>query len=233
MGGKKNTKSNKVAKSNKNKVAKKGKKGYGFLKYPCPFPATKNCKLEYVGWVYDAFAGDGTNVGTTYQFKLNSCHDPYKGVTGSYNIQGYFYDQLSMYKRYCVNSCKVEIQFATPATKYAMVLLRPTTVATEPTDFQLEESRPFASKRMMSTGGEPKKLTFFYSMPKVHGVTYTKLTTDDLYSSAYGTDPTLLTYLNVMLYNADGTTTSNPLPFNIKITQYVKFYDRTVMSAST
>lgn len=207
--------------------------GYLVPRYRTPFPTKYQIKLVYTGWVYDAFAGDGTNTFTSYQFKLNSCYDPYSGVSGTYNVQPYFWDQVSaIYKRYVVTGAKVEYKACAPSNKYSFVLMRPSTVSTLPSDFQLEESRERAIKNGTSTGGNGSVMSAYYSVASIHGVSPSKVKNDDLYSATVGADPSLVAYLNIMQQNADGTTTANPQPFNVKITQYITMYDRTVVSGS-
>lgn len=202
-------------------------------RYTTPFPPQYKIKLVYTGWVNNAFAADGTNNYSTYQFKLNSCHDPYAGISGTYNIQPYFWDQISaIYKRYLVTSAKVEYKACNPNVTSAFGLLRPSTVSTSPTDFQLEESRPYASKAIATTGGNGLFMKRYYPVHKIHGVSPQKVKSDDLYASTVGSDPSLMLYLNLMQVNADGTTTANAMPMNVKITQYVTMFDRTIVSAS-
>lgn len=211
------------------------RQAYGSIRVPrhtTPFPPQYKIKLVYTGWVHDALAGNGTTSNSAYTFKLNSCYDPYDGVSGAYNIQPYFWDQISaIYKRYLVTSAKVEYQVNTPASN-AMVVLRPTTVSTSPSDFQLEESRPYATKRMVSGVGQPVKIKRYYPVYKIHGVSPNKVKNDDLFASTIGADPTLLMYLHVIQQNVTTAITSNSMPFNIKITQYVTMFDRTIVSAS-
>lgn len=206
---------------------------YSPVKYQFPFPAMYKCKLVYTGWVADGRAGNGTTSNTSYGFKLNSCHDPYDGITGSYNVQPYYWDQISaIYKRYLVTSAKVEIRFSPPTQTHAMSVMRPTTVSTTPTDFQLEESRPNAVKRVISTGGNGAVLKAYYKLANIQGVTSNKYANDDLYAAVVGGEPTLISYAHVLNVNANNTTTDNPLAFNIKITQYVTMFDRSIVSGS-
>lgn len=202
-------------------------------RYLTPFPTMYKIKLVYTGWVNNGTVADGINTYTGYTFKLNSCHDPYAGVSGSYNVQPYFWDQISaIYKRYTVSSAKVELQFNRPGSD-AFHVMRPTTVSTTPSDFQLEESRPYAVKRTNTIYGTGCRMRAYYPVHKIHGVTPQKVKTDDLFSAAVGSDPALVMYLQVLNQMADGvTTTSTACPFNIKITQYVTMFDRTVVSGS-
>lgn len=202
-------------------------------RYMTPFPPKYRIKLVYTGWIADGRAGNGTTSNTAYTFKLNSCYDPYGGSTGQYNIQSMYYDQVSqLYKRYCVSGAKVEIKYCPPTVEHAMTLIRPTTVSTTPTDFQLEESRPNSIKRTISTGGDGSYIKAYFDIAKIHGVSKSKLMNDDLYSALTTADPTLICYLHILNCNSANTTTDNPLSFNVKITQYITLYDRTIVSAS-
>lgn len=198
-----------------------------------PFPAQFKIKLVYAGWVHDGRAGNGTTGLTSYQFKLNSPYDPYAGSTGIYNIQPYFWDQVTaLYKRYVVTGAKVEYKACPPTGIHAFTVIRPSTVSTSPSDLQLEESRPNAKKLIVSNGGNGAYFKRYYDIARIHGVKRRKIEDDDLYSGLVTGDPTLLAYLNIIQGNADGTTTDNPMAFNVKITQYITLYDRTIVSAS-
>lgn len=202
-------------------------------KYLTPFPREYKIKLVYTGWIHDGKAGDGTNVHTSYSFKLNSCYDPYGGVTGDYNVQPYFWDQISaIYKKYLVTSAKAEVQYNRPQVTDVMSVMRASTVSTLPSDFQLEESRPGAVKSQHTVYGTGKKISRYYSVASVHGVPGTRVVSDDLYSAAVGADPSLIAYLQIMNVNAPNNTTNNPMAFNVKITQYCTMFDRTVVSGS-
>lgn len=202
-------------------------------RHTTPFPAKYHIKLVYTGWFPLATAGDGTNSYTSYPFKLNSCYDPYGGVSGSYNVQPYFWDQISaIYKSYVVTSAKIEVQWNRPQTTDVMVLLRPTNVSTLPSDFQLEESRPRAIKKQSTLYGPGIKTRAYYSVASVAGVTPQKVMNDDTFSALVGADPAQIVYAMVMNQNANGLTTSNSISMNVKLTQYVTMFDRTVVSGS-
>lgn len=203
-------------------------------KHVTPFPPQYNIKLVYTGWVGDAKAGNGVTGHSGYTLKLNSCHDPWAGITGAYNIQPYFWDQISnIYKRYLVTSAKVELRCSRPQTVDAMVVMRPSTVSTTPSDFQLEESRPYAQKRLVSTQSNGGLLKGYYPVYRIHGVPPSKVKNDDLYAAEVGSDPTLVMYLQIIQQNAIlADVTDNKMPYNIKITQYVTMFDRTIVSGS-
>lgn len=231
----KSRKSRKTTKTGLTSREYKNKGQYRTIVHSTPFPAKWNIRLEYTGWVHDATVGDtGSSFTTAWSFKLNSIYDPYAGVTGSYNVQPYFFDQInSIYKRYLVTSAKVELRQCSPSLSTdVLTLMRPSTVSTLPSDFQLEESRPFAMKKVNTSYGNGIVMNAYYPVYKIHGVPKQKVISDDLYASTVGADPSLIMYLNVVSVNSDQSVATNKIPFNIKITQYVTMFDRNVVSGS-
>lgn len=231
----------------KTKAKRKYKRRYGYPKtrltttrwkgniplYTTPFPPRYRVKLVYTGYVYNATAGDGANAYTNYTFNLNSLYDPYAGSTGTWNVQPYFFDQISaLYKRYNVSGARVEVQWSDPTSVSSMHIIRPTTVGTAPTDFQLLESQPYATKVQNTISGNGARIKRYYDVAKIHGVSKQKARIDDLYSAQVGANPGLQLYLHVFNQNAAGAATNNPCPMNVKITYFATFFDRTVATGS-
>jgi len=172
-----------------------------------PFSAHYTCKVKYV---HTSLLSVGTSgiFGTEQVFRLNSIYDP--DFTGS-GHQYYGRDQLALiYNNYNVYKIHVRLEISDPSEDGLVVgmLLQPsngTYTVTSKTVDELRESSNSYTVNMNNSGAQTACIDQMVPIYKVEGVAKTRITHDDVYSSAMTTNPALSPYLRVAVANLRGS----------------------------
>lgn len=210
------TKSN--AKSNNKSNAKnkkKFKKNINGNMLKIPFPPRFLCHMNYS----DTYSLSQSVAGTAayQQFHLNSIYDPDKTGVGH---KSYYFDQIlqtDMYNSFTVHALKYVITATADAD--VVIGVRPSNLATAPTDLDLLQERPNSKTRTYADGGKPVTLTGFISCAQVAGVNKRRIADDDIYTGAYNANPVTLLYLNVIGRSIADLGTAN-IYLSVKLTYY-------------
>ncbi len=162
-------------------------------------------------------------------FGANNPNDP--GLTLS-ATQPVWYDQLqAFYNRYRVWDSRIEVNFNNNNSIPYEVVVFPTRSSTGVTTFADSAAQPYAKVRQggSGSGNDRVRLVSTMNSSKMFG-TPIELSTD--YSGTANASPSLSWYWVVAHIGFDSTT-STILAYNIRVTQYIEFYDRSSVDEST
>lgn len=171
-----------------------------------------------------------------YQYRLNSIFDPdYTNGTGE-NGQPYMRDQLSAFYKYAViYACKVEICVmggSSSAIPHA-VSIRPTLSSAAPTDWHLENERPYSKRACLGIGTDKAKLKAYYPIHKIFGCRKSTLEDDD-HRITIGSNPNQVVYLNIVQtpIPESASTSTEVYYYAVKLSYYTKLYQTVDQVAS-
>lgn len=183
-------------------------------------------KLKYTTF----FTLSGTPTGS-WKFRGNSIHDPDLTGTGG---QPLGHDQWeAFYEKYCVNGSKIQLQFLNDSTTAAPgnVLLNVVPMDDNVSrSYDELNSMQFNRNRMIapvSAGQNGVYMSSYMSTRKLMG----ENTLDDVYESAFGTNPTREWYWHVQSDSFDGLS-AHSLSCKATITYYVKLFQRVELLSS-
>lgn len=193
--------------------------------YICP--DAYYCKLVY---------NDTLNVNPAlpyydYLWHGNSVYDPDYTSAGA---QPLGFDQLTaLYQRFTVMGVKISAtvlptQSLLPDQQLTILANHSTTSYV---DADLISQQPYAKTRFIgnsSTG--PVTLSAYYSTSKIMGCSKKKIMDDDVFSGSYNSNPSQKFYIHTFLADLAGGDTRATI--KVKLTYYVKFWDRFPLAAS-
>lgn len=182
-------------------------------------------KINYVSDPYLFTAGTGSKA----SFYMNSIYDCEVIVGNTY--QPLYHDQLAtLYNRYKVYGLKVHILATnSSATEYAILSVIPRVTNSDSGVVQMEEDQRSITRVLTPLGGSRSiaSINKYYNLKSIFK---TKLLDDD-YGALFGNNPGKLFYLQCMMMNQDRTTTI-ACRFEIKMTFYLKAWERNLISRS-
>lgn len=161
------------------------------------------------------------------QFRLTSIFDP-DYSNGASNGQPYMRDQLSAFYNYAViYAAKVVLCVVGDGTmtKSHLVVMRPTSSTSSPTDIRLESERPRAKTACLSDQMNKAVLKGYYPIHQLFGIKKSTLE-DDQYRISIGSSPVNNVYLNILQSAMPTTDTgTQTLQYKINIKYYCKLYE--------
>lgn len=169
----------------------------------------------------------------TQQYNLSSCYDP--DFTGS-GTQPRYFDQLctsTLYSRFLVYRADVTVTFRNRGSSDAICGVRILDSSSVPwstgQDVFYAGEFPYCASRMLGDKDSSTDTTVFkftLHHHKFHGITKTKLYSDDIYHGVYNGNPNDNIYMNLGVADdpADATGGAN-VDYETSIVYHVKFYD--------
>lgn len=192
-----------------------------------PFPKQLFTKLHYV----DNRLLQGGSAGALiyHTYRHNDITDPDQSGIGG---QVYYNDQLKdIYGSYCVYGCKITIEMASAynCNCPVKVTVRCRKDTSAPLDISLEEERLQGKYVMVPNQGQGvRKLEMYMPTGAMFGKTKKQILSDDLFSAATSnstSSPTDQAFWTITASPMDPAITV-ALYTNVKLTYYVKFYER-------
>ena len=89
----------------------------------------------------------------------------------------------------------------------------------------LAMERPDTKYVLMTSGGDQKRLSRYYPINKVFGITKSGVNDDDLLSGAFNASPSRVYYVQIIAQSPDNTT-SVAGHITVDMTFYCRWYDR-------
>lgn len=200
-----------------------------------PFPLHKFVKLKYSG-VHTLAVGAAGILGSIQEYNLNSVYDPDETGGGH---QCYGFDTMAtIYSRYKVTGCKVEITFNDPtidAMAIAYQLTNPSTASetiASLSPYQVQERQMGGTFTINNTGSQERKKRFYVPMWKASGLTKLQFDADpDNYTAGVGGDPGSKIQFQVACADIRGGS-SGSVMYEIRLTYDVMFYQRKILPLS-
>lgn len=204
-----------------------------------PMPPSRKCAFTYTE---DFLLYSQTTTGATGSeavYHLNGLYQP-QHTAGGTSHQPYGWDQMAaFYRRYKPYAVAWDIEFSNPTADgmYCVVMVQPSgsTGITGPglTDSILRE-QPMTTVRYVNNSGEQKvRVKGFSPLHLIEGISKLQYNASvgDNYSRVVTANPQLTQYLRV---SAGDTTTTGGLAVHctVKLTYYVRMYDRKVLGQS-
>ncbi len=156
----------------------------------------------------------------------NSCFDPDKTGTGH---QPLGFDQyVGFYNRYRVHKSAITIELIS-ATLGCHITATPTTTSSAPPDLVTALESPYTLSMPISSSVFRNVKTRAISTKKIWGMQ--SITQDDLYQALYSADPVRLWLWKILIETQDGASSAT-VRVNIRVTYYVEFFERSVLSQS-
>lgn len=172
--------------------------------------------------------------GTEVIYSCNDLFDPKYSIGGH---QPYYRDTfLSLYRKYKVLSCDVEITFTDPlidATLCAVQVQPPGATATVGGQYaDVVRERPFTIvKTLNDSGSQTAKVKVHIPIGKISGLTDIQFKADaQNYSANYGSSPAAIPKIRVACINARNVATS--VCYNMKLTYNCQLFDLITQSQS-
>lgn len=160
-------------------------------------------------------------------YRLNSIYDPEEAVGGG---QPYYYDQyLPMYNRYRVYGCKVEVTISCSSASanlfhpMAMISAFADTTPAWTTLIAASCAKHTVLRRIVP-GQQIVRMTKYYSLPLLAGVSKSEYNTSQVYQAEMTADPTRRMTTVVQFENNDGSATVTLTQY-VRLTYYVKLFD--------
>lgn len=191
------------------------------------FPDAMITKLKYV--TFQTLSGT-SGVIDYHTFAGNSCYDP--DVTGAGHQPNGFDEYSTLYYKYRVHGCKISIigTNVTDAVPTVMGLQTSTdSTYTAVYSDMVEQPRTIATVIGGKEGqGNSKKLKLYMSAKTLFGE---KNIRDEDYSAAVTANPSKLFYYKLFAQASNAASTWQ-IQANIKLTYYVEFFDRKLLTQS-
>lgn len=170
---------------------------------------------------------NNTQIFTSRRWRLNSAYDPDPGL-GSGSVQG-FSEYAAMYNYYRVEKVRYEATILNKEPLPVQVIVAPTTADVGSNYSSIDELQelPFARNGACSQAGGQDRIRFRGVIPlgKLHG-NQRQYLTDPQFAAAVNANPSTMYYLNIGAVTLGGAFTGNGLGLTLRLTYYVKFYDR-------
>lgn len=199
-----------------------------------PFPPRRNYKLTF-SQTYLFPVGAGGVFGQENIYRLNSLFDPDETGVGH---QPYGFDQVAtLYKRYKVNGCLVEVTWNDPnqdGIAVGMMMTPPSSVTTlAGLGFDAANEKPFTTTRSINNSGSQKiYMKTYIPISKACGITKAQFSNDlDSYTALVGTNPALSPRIRLACCSPAAGVGGN-VQAQIKMTFYCSFWDRIVLAQS-
>ncbi len=199
-----------------------------FTRSPSAVADSTFVKLRYSTTV--TTTSTGTPISHVFQTSLN---DPdYSG--GGHQPLGR--DQwTAFYQRYRCFGMKYEciaVNTNTSVQADCCVIQKPTTAAVTTSD-QFWEI-PYSQPKILNiegAGGSSRLFKGYMSVAKVQGCTKRRVAMDDVFQAAQTANPAVMAYLHVSSF-ADDLATSVTVRWRVRLTYYVKLFDRVTLATS-
>lgn len=198
-----------------------------------PFTKKKFCRLVYAD-TQTLTTGAIDFFGAEYVYSLNSIYDPLWSTGGH---QPYGHDTLAtMYKKYKVSGCLVEITFSDPSVDGTVVgaMIQPpgaTATLAGNTIGKCKERPNTMTKPVNNTGSQAAFIKSYVPIGKISGLTDLQFKADqNTYSANYGADPAAIPKLRISAANSRGT--AGTITVRVKLTYYCQSYDRITLPQS-
>lgn len=195
-------------------------------------PQKVNVKLRYLEVASPNFPG----AASTFAFKeyrLNSAFDVASAL-GNTSTPG-FAEWAAFYKFYRVNMAVMQVTFYNPSTSpcYVGIWAAPLsqTNLTTWSDFMETTGNPYSKRYLLGSQGSGSDRVTLKIVAPLGRLVGNKIryTADALYSSATTTSPTNICPGYVFVASNDGTSNTGVIMCDIRITQYVTFFDRIIL----
>ncbi len=207
-----------------------------FFTAPTPFPPVYRCALRYAQTKTYTTGSAGVS-GTENAFSLNSLYDP--DVTGV-GHQPYGFDQVaSLYSKYLVRSCDVQIRAVTPGGGADMCILAAFTGAQAVslsgiTVDAATEKQGVITKSIASSGSNRNIVINLRNipLPKSLGLSPIQYSAEmSTYGASVTASPSVQSFLRVNVASYNGTAAED-VSIQVVIIYHAEFYDRVVQSQS-
>lgn len=228
---------------NRHRKGKKGRKRVQRRKYAKPqaltirspgaiMPDHLFTKMMYVN-TFTTPLGNSTSQFGFVRWRANGLQDP-DPLLLSGSVPG-FNEFAAFYRFYRVRACKATVTVINQEVFGSVVMLFPTNydVATSLSTGFLNDmiANTYCRHRIISSKGGMDRITLknYITTTKISGSSTSKF--DDNFASLILTIPTKLWYMNLACYTLAGENyTSAGLPYEIKLTYYVEWYDRNTLA---
>jgi len=209
-------------------------KSYGIK--PQPFPRALHTRMVFT--FNQAVSLPANALSTQNAFRLTSIYDPnYSDTTGLNNKSTAGWLQMSgLYNRYIVMGIRAKVSFTDPTKDGAscyVSLVQDVNTNGRTLRYLMETPTTYTSA-VNNTGQQKKSYDLYikpWSLMAISKLEY--LTNSDLYASPMNDDPTRELFLRIgIVGNNDGVDTEPTLSMNVKLTYYVKLYDRIRLSST-
>lgn len=173
-------------------------------------------------------------LGTQQAYLMNSIYDTWGGVGGH---QPYGHDTIAtMYNRYKVLGCRVQLVFTTPGGANDMIccMAPSSNTSSGMTGLQLYQVQewPQSVCGILPSSGERRcVLQATYDMATIAGVSKAAYLAEEDYAAAIGSSPSKTVYLTFNSGAVDGTG-SETVKVHVYLEFDVLFYDRTTLGLS-
>lgn len=199
------------------------------------FPQRLNTKLEYVDELTLSTQSTLATFGGEIAFRLNSLFDPYFPVGGH---QPYGFDQLNtIYFRYQVHRCMVEVTFSDPSSDglvvgaFAKNLNDPNTLVNATIAAAMERPTVWC-KPLNNTGSQQIVFRKLYNLPEMLGLTKAQYENGwPSTSAAVSADPIQVAYFMVAAANARGGS-SQTVTARVRLVFDCSFWERNTVAQS-
>lgn len=199
------------------------------------FPQRLYTRLEYVDELTLSTQSTLSTFGSEYAFRLNSLFDPYFPVGGH---QPYGFDQLtSIYGRYMVHKCTVEVTFSDPSSDglvvaaFAKNLNDANTLVNANIAAAMERPTVWC-KPVNNTGSQTTVFRKSYDLAQMIGITRSQLENAWPSTSALvSADPLQVCYFIVAAANARGGSTQS-ITARVRLIFDCQFWERNTVAQS-
>ncbi len=201
-----------------------------------PFPPKYRCALRYAQTKTYTTGASGVS-GTENAFSLNSLYDP--DITGV-GHQPYGFDQVaSLYSKYLVMSCDVQIRAVTPGGGADMCILAAFTgsqaVSLSGITVDAATEKQGVITKSISSSGSNRNVVInlpAIPLPKSLGLTPVQYMAElGTYGAGVTASPSVQSILRVNVASYNGTA-SEEVTIQVVIIYHAEFYDRVVQSQS-
>lgn len=154
-----------------------------------PIPQRYICKMKYADTI-----SLGTATSGSYEFNLNSVFDPNRTGVGH---QPYGHDQLAtLFNRYRVIGCSYHVSFPSVTSTIQYACFPANEIVAFSSVAEMRE-QPRARYAVQMSGGSPKTVSGYVSIPSLMGRTKAQYMADDRFQAAVGANPLEQAILNI------------------------------------
>ncbi len=164
-------------------------------------------------------------------FRGNGPFDP--DSTGGGQQPGGFDQWASLYSRYRVTSCSIELQIVNESPTVTCVTLFPTLTNATPSNYQNATVIPYKRQVLVagSGGRNTSYIKSYMSTAKITGLTEAAILAEDDFQSPTGTLPLQEWFWGIFVNQLDATTALDLL-MTVNLTYYIRFEDRIQLAIS-
>jgi len=199
------------------------------------FPQRLNTRLEYVDELTLTTQSTLATFGAEYAFRLNSLFDPYFPIGGH---QPYGFDQLNtIYARYIVHNCTVEVTFSDPSTDGLVVgafakNLNDSNTLVNATIAAAMERPTVWCKPLNNTGSQQIVFRKSYNLAEMFGLTRSQFEGGWPSTSALvSADPLQIAYFMIATANSRGGS-SQTVTARVRLIFDCSFWERNTVAQS-